>query len=107
MCGDCLPCHEGIDIGDELCSDDVYDQYRTMGRQAFAEFAWSQRLVARQLVRRRELIAQIESYHRCGVCEPKCPCGLPIVDMLATMLPGMRDMVTIYEQVSRQAQTTG
>ncbi len=107
LCGACQPCPKGIDLGDELCSDDVYNHYRTMGRETFAEFTWSQRLVTGQLVRRRELIAQFESCDRCGVCEPKCPYGLPIMDMLAGMLPGMRDMVTIYEQVARQSAATG
>jgi len=100
LCGDCLPCPKGIAIHDELGSDDVYDHYRTMGRQAFAAFNWSPQHLASQLVHRRELISLIESCDRCGECEPRCPYGLPIMDMLAAMLPGMRDMLSIYQQLT-------
>ena len=101
LCAACLPCGVGIPIHDELGSDDVYDHYRTMGREAFAAFSWSQQLIAGQLVRRWEIIAQIESCDHCGLCEPRCPYGLPIMDMLAERLPAMRDMLSIYEQLSR------
>ena len=46
LCGDCLPCPQGIEVAEELCSDDVYNHYRTMGPEAFAAFAWSRDLVA-------------------------------------------------------------
>jgi predicted aldo/keto reductase-like oxidoreductase len=100
LCGACLPCEKGIILSDELGSDDVYDHYRTMGREAFTAFSRSQSHLEEQLIRRREIIAQIESCSRCGVCEERCPYGLPVMDMLADMLPAMRDMVTIYEQLT-------
>jgi uncharacterized protein len=103
LCGACLPCEKGIAIADEVGSDDVYDHYRTMGPDAFARFTWSRPLIGRQLVRRQEIIAQIESCDRCGVCEERCPYGLPVADLLAAMLPGMYDMVRIYEDLATQA----
>jgi uncharacterized protein len=103
LCGACLPCNKGIAIADEVGSDDVYDHYRTMGPAGFAQFTWSRRLIERQLVQRREIIAQIESCDRCGVCEERCPYGLPVADLLAAMLPGMYEMVRIYEDLAGPA----
>ncbi len=97
ICGDCMPCDKGIVIPDEVGSDDVYDHYRTMGREAFAKFPWSRRLIETELTRRKEIIAQIESCDRCGLCEEHCPYGLPVMDMLQAMLPAMRDMLSIWE----------
>jgi len=102
LCGACLPCKVGIYIPDELGSDDVYDHYRTMGREAFTTFNWSRQLIASELVRRREIISQIESCDRCGSCQARCPYNLPVMDMLADLLPAMRDMVSIYEQLWRE-----
>lgn len=99
LCGACLPCEKGIIISDEVGSDDVYDHYRTMGRQAFAKFPWSRNLIASELVRRPEIIAQIESCDRCGLCEERCPYGLPVMDMLHSLLPSMRDMLNIWESL--------
>lgn len=100
LCGACLPCEKGIPIHDELGSDDVYDHYRTMGPAAFASFNWSQPRITGELVWRREVITKIESCDRCGVCETRCPYGLPIMDLLAERLPAMHDMVSIYEKLS-------
>jgi len=105
LCGACLPCEKGIPIHDELGSDDVYDHYRTMGPAAFASFNWSQPRITGELVWRREVIAKIESCDRCGICETRCPYGLPIMDLLAERLPAMRDMVDIYEELSQGFET--
>jgi len=94
----------GIPIHDELGSDDVYDHYCTMGREAFAAFNWSQQLIAGHLAWQREMIAKIESCDGCGLCEQRCPYGLPVMDMLAERLPGMRDMLSIYEGLSQGAR---
>jgi predicted aldo/keto reductase-like oxidoreductase len=101
LCGECLPCPQGIPIHDELGSDDVYDHYRTMGRQVFAAFNWSRQHIVEQRVWRPMVIAQIESCDRCGICEARCPYGLPVMDLLAERLPAMRDMVSIYQQVCK------
>jgi predicted aldo/keto reductase-like oxidoreductase len=101
LCGACLPCPKGIAIHDELGSDDVYDHYRTMGSKMFADFNWSQQLISHQIIRRREIISLIESCDRCGRCEAKCPYDLSIADMLFERLPGMYDMLSIYERLSQ------
>jgi predicted aldo/keto reductase-like oxidoreductase len=97
ICGACQPCEKGIIVPDEVGSDDVYNHYRTMGREAFTRFPWSRNLIASERVRRREIIAQIESCDRCGLCEERCPYGLPVMDMLQSLLPGMRDMLNIWD----------
>jgi predicted aldo/keto reductase-like oxidoreductase len=101
LCGYCLPCEVGIPIHDWLGSDDVYDHYRTMGRAAFAAFNWSQQHLAAQRAWRPQIIAKIESCTRCGLCEVRCPYNLPVMDLLAERLPAMRDMVSIYAQLSQ------
>ena len=96
LCGECRPCAQGINIGDELGSDVEYDHYRTMGAEGFAAAPWGVEWMARDLEHKEALIARIESCDRCGECEERCPYGLPIVEMLQGMLPGLRDMVGIY-----------
>jgi uncharacterized protein len=99
LCGACIPCPKGIYLSDALGSDVVYDHYRTMGHEAFAAFNWSHEVVQREFRFRQELIAQIESCDHCGLCESKCPYGLPVMTMLPDLLPAMRDMVSIYERL--------
>jgi len=100
ICALCQPCAKGINIGGRLGTDVMYDHLRTMGSEAFAAHPWSQEIIAKELVGRAEAIEQIQSCDRCGECEPKCPHGLPIVDMLQNMLPGMNEMMRIYRELS-------
>ena len=77
----------------------IRDSYRTMGAQAFAAFPWSREVIEQELESRPRKIALIESCTGCGECETRCPYGLPIMDMLAGMLPAMRDIVRIYASI--------
>ena len=97
LCGMCEPCPVGIPIGDTLGSDDIYDQYRTMGPEAFTKFPWSSETVREHREQRRKLIRQIESCDSCGLCEQRCPYELPAIRMLKDMLPLMKDMLRIWD----------
>ena len=99
ICGDCTPCPQDIPVPFLLGTDVTYDHYRTMGAEAFRAFAWSPNRAARELERRPKVIERIASCTRCGACEERCPHALPIMDMLAGMLPGMRDMVRIFQDL--------
>ncbi len=99
ICRQCEPCPVDIPLAITLGTDLMYDHYRTMGREAFRAFAWSRAAVERDIKGRARVIAAIESCTRCGECEPRCPHGLPIVDMLQGQVVAMRDMVGIYEEV--------
>jgi hypothetical protein len=98
ICGDCLPCPQEIPVPIALGTDVMYNEYRNMGRAAFVATAWSREVVERDLPRREQLIARIESCDHCGVCVTRCPHGLPAPEMLERMLPGLRDMVAIYQE---------
>ena len=100
ICGLCHPCPQEIPIAVTLGTDVAYDHYRTMGPEAFRAFPWSRERIEREMETRPKKIAAIESCTRCGICEERCPYGLPVMDMLASMLPGMRDMVRIYEELA-------
>ncbi|MBN1399808.1 MAG: aldo/keto reductase [Anaerolineae bacterium] len=97
ICGECLPCPAEVHIPSVLGTDVMYDHYRTMGAEGFRSFSWSRAAVEGDLPGRRETIAAIEACTDCGECEPRCPHGLPIREMLRGMLPAMRDMVAIYQ----------
>ena len=97
ICGLCHPCPQEIPIAITLGSDVVYDHYRTMGSEVFCAFPWSPERIEQELAARPKRIAVIESCTRCGLCEDRCPYGLPVIEMLASMLPGMREMVRIYK----------
>lgn len=98
VCAECHPCPQGINIQIVLGTDVMYDHYRTMGSEGFRAFRWSGEVVERDLERRQETIAKIESCTRCGECETRCPYRLPIMDMLQGVLPAMRDMVASYQE---------
>ena len=97
MCGVCEPCPVGIPISTTLGSDDIYDQYRTMGSEAFADFLWSSETVRENREQRRELIRQIESCDSCGLCQERCPYELPVIRILKEMVPSMSDMLKIWD----------
>ena len=92
-------CPQDVQIGVILGSDVMYDHYRTMGPTTFASFTWSRDAITGDLPHREETIAAIASCTRCGACEEACEFGLPVMDLLAEMLPGMRDMVRIYREL--------
>jgi len=101
VCGECEPCPEDIPIGGLLGTDVMYDHYRTMGPEAFRSFSWSQVAVERDLKGREQLIAAIQSCTRCGLCEERCPYGLPVTRMLEDVVAPMQDMLTIWRQLAR------
>ena len=99
VCRACEPyCPQHLWLGDVLGSEVMYDHYRTMGREAFASAPWSVSFVAGDIERQAKLVSSIESCGECRKCEEHCPYGLPAPDMLRAMLPGLKDMLGIYEQ---------
>jgi predicted aldo/keto reductase-like oxidoreductase len=96
ICGECEPCPQDISIGALLGTDVIYDHYRNMAIERFSTFSWSRAIIDEDLLRREESISAIESCTRCGECEARCPHGLPIIEMLQGMVPGMQKMIAIY-----------
>ena len=98
-CSACLPCPQGIALAGVLYTDVMYCHYHNMGRQAFRAFPWSQERLRGDRQSRRQTVRQIESCDRCGVCEQRCPYGIPIIDSLQAMLPAMKEMLAIYDEL--------
>ncbi len=98
ICRDCDPCPVNIPIGIALGTDIMYDHYRTMGHETFAAFPWAVAAMERDLQTKETLKAGIKACNRCGVCEPRCPYSLPIMEMLQQMLPAVEDIIGIYRQ---------
>ena len=105
ICGECRPCPVDINIPAVLGTDVMYDHYRTMGAEGFRRFQWSREAVERDMVGREKTIAAIRDCTNCGVCEERCRYGLPIMDMLPSMLPAMEDMMGIYGDVLTEPQS--
>jgi predicted aldo/keto reductase-like oxidoreductase len=99
VCRECEPCPVGIPIGSALGTDVMFDHHRTMGPETFKEFTWSKDALDRDTERRTQLIKGIDSCTDCGVCEERCPHDLPVVQMLREMIPPMREMLEIYQQI--------
>ncbi|NQU96194.1 MAG: aldo/keto reductase [Chloroflexi bacterium] len=97
ICGACEPCPVGIPIGETLGSDVMYDHYRTMGAEAFAAFPWRPGRVKEDAERRKQTVHQIEACTECEICQVRCPADLPVIEMLRAALPGMTDMLRIWE----------
>jgi predicted aldo/keto reductase-like oxidoreductase len=100
ICGACEPCPFGIPIGLTLGTDVMYDHYRSMGQAAFALFPWSPERVKEDSDTRYAVIGQIESCDNCGLCDKRCPYGLPVSSMLKAMVPSMKDMLRIWSKQS-------
>jgi predicted aldo/keto reductase-like oxidoreductase len=100
ICSACEPCHVGIPIAVTLGTDVMFDHYRTMGREAFAAFPWSDERVRGDIESRRQLIAKIAACDNCGACEERCPYHLPIVKMLRASAPMSEDMIRIWQGAS-------
>jgi predicted aldo/keto reductase-like oxidoreductase len=96
ICRACEPCPKGIPMGSTLGTDVMYDHYRTMGAETFARFPWSSETVRQDVEKRVQTIAAIEACDDCGLCEPRCPYGLPIVKMLRSQVAPMKDMLRIW-----------
>lgn len=103
ICFACLPCPQEIAINVVLGTDVMFDHYRTMGREEFRSFAWSRAAIKKDLSEREKTIAAIESCTRCGECEARCPYGLPIMQMLQSVVPVMKDMVSVYGEIIHRA----
>lgn len=99
ICGRCEPCPQGVSIGATLGTDVMYDHYRTMGPAQFRRFPWSRPRIEYDMAEREKQIRLIESCTHCGICETRCPYGLPVMDMLPQMLPAMADMMAFYREL--------
>jgi ferredoxin len=95
----------GINIAGTLGTDVIYDHYRTMGAEGFSSFPWSRDRIEVDYAPRRTLIAQIESCDECGSCQANCPYGLPVVSMLKSMVPAMKDIIRTWDVVVDRANT--
>ena len=100
ICRRCEPCPQGIPIAATLGTDVMYDHHRTMGCEVFRAFSWSLDAVQMDIQRRTQLIEGIRSCDDCGVCEERCPYGLPIVRMLRDMVTPMEEMLGVWRQVA-------
>jgi len=103
ICMECLPCPSDIDIPGTLGTDVMYNHYRSMGATKFAEFPWEISRVEDEWQSREATIAKIDDHAACDSCmqcESRCPYGLPIVSMLRTMSPNMKDMLDIWSKQS-------
>lgn len=98
LCAECLPCPVGIPIDMHLGTDMMYDHYRSMGPEGFRAHSWGRAGIEGDLRYRRERVAAIEACTRCGECTRRCPYGLPVMEMILAMLPGMRDMLAYEEE---------
>jgi len=101
ICMECLPCPSDIEIPGTLGTDVMYNHYRSMGPAKFAEFPWEQSRVDDEWKNREATISKIDDHAACDSCmqcESRCPYGLPIVSMLRSMSPNMKDMLDIWSK---------
>jgi len=66
-CASCLPCPEGIDVA-------AVFRFHTLA-EAYGLRDWAKKLY-------RGLETKADKCSGCGLCQPKCPYGLPVVDRL-------------------------
>jgi len=101
ICMECMPCPSDIEIPGTLGTDVMYNHYRSMGSVKFAEFPWELSRVEDEWKDREATIAKIDDHAACDSCmqcESRCPYGLPIVSMLRSMSPNMKDMLDIWSK---------
>ncbi len=103
ICMECLPCPSDIGIPGTLGTDVMYNHYRSMGPAKFAVFPWELSRVEGEWQEREATIAKIDDHAACDSCmqcESRCPYNLPIVSMLRSMSPNMKDMLDIWSKES-------
>ncbi|MBP37860.1 MAG: aldo/keto reductase [Dehalococcoidia bacterium] len=101
ICTLCLPCPSDIEIPGTLGTDVIYNHYRSMGPAKFAEFPWETSRVEDEWQDRESLISKIDDHAACDSCmqcESRCPYNLPIVSMLRSMSPSMKNMLDIWSK---------
>jgi len=98
FCDECASaCAQGIAIPGLLGGDVMLGHYRVMGPDLFAGTTWSPEYLERDRQAKEKLVAAIEACDRCGKCEERCPHGLPVMDLLQSVLPALRDMLRVYD----------
>jgi predicted aldo/keto reductase-like oxidoreductase len=79
-------CEQGMQIDWMIHHDVLYEHYRNLGLEAFLESSltdWARGGMEAHFARR---LAVVQACTHCGLCEERCPHGLPILDMLEQML---------------------
>ena len=79
-------CEQGLQIDWMIHHDVLYEHYRNLGLEAFLDASltpWAKGGAEAHFMRR---LAAVQACTRCGLCEERCPHGLPILDMLEQML---------------------
>jgi len=79
-------CEQGMQIDWMIHHDVLYEHYRNLGLEAFLASSltdWVRGGIEAHFARR---LAAVQACTRCGLCEKRCPHGLPILDMLEQML---------------------
>jgi hypothetical protein len=95
ICGLCDPCPQDIRMGYILGTFRFFNEYRSAGREATLSFPWGAWSKERFPLELANHMAAIERCNDCGECEPRCPFGLPIRQLLRDMLPPMRELQAI------------
>ncbi len=72
-CGYCMPCEHGVDIPGNF---GLLNQVRFFGRLEWAKQQYA------NLKKHQEGDKSAEACKRCGLCEPKCPNIVPIIEQL-------------------------
>ncbi len=92
LCYRCEPCPQGVSIGFPLGTYRFYNDTRNMGREGMASFPWGEWARQGLPAELNDLATRMARCDRCGICETRCPYGLPIVQMLAEMLPVLTEL---------------
>ncbi len=69
-----------------------------MGPDKFGSFPWSQERVRNFFVDAEKRIPMLRSCTECGLCEARCPHGLPIMKMLKDRIVSYEDMLRILKE---------
>jgi len=89
LCGDCLPCPEGIDIPRVFTIEGWYDRQMWDGVVRDSADYWMRQTLrfwfqkeGRARTAYTELDIKADACTRCGDCEPRCPYNLPVMAKL-------------------------
>jgi predicted aldo/keto reductase-like oxidoreductase len=89
LCGDCLPCPEGIDIPGIFTLEGVYDRQMWDGIVRDPGDYWLRQTLRYWFMNEQRARAayaaldlRADACTKCGECEPRCPYGLPIISKL-------------------------
>ncbi len=91
-------CPENLYISTLIHHDVWYNHYRNMGLQQFLDYPWTPGARKTLEAHFKRRLASLQRCTMCGICQERCPFGLPVMEMLEEMLQDHPPLIAALEE---------